>query len=174
MTDFTLVNLTSKPNPKQIEPLLKEYYELLVARMRDKGMRVNTAADGAVQEFWAHISDYLPPSGRLYIAYDTAQTPVGCGSLKSLKNGKGELKRLYVAPRMRGTGLGRALVEKRLEDAREMGLSEVLIDTLDVSYEMHALYGKMGFEEIGPYPESTTLQTAPELESHMKFFRMRL
>lgn len=174
MSNFKLVSLTTRPEPQQIEPLLNAYYGLLIARMREKGRMVNDAADGAIREFWTNITEYLPPKGRLYIAYDTENKPVGCGTLKSLPNGKGELKRLYVAPKMRGSGLGRALVARRLEDARDMGLSEVLIDTLDVSHEMHALYSKMGFDEIGPYTESTTLQTAPELEKHMKFFRMRL
>lgn len=99
---------------------------------------------------------------------------MGCSMLKSLGGGKGELKRLYVEPQLRGTGLGRKMIRQRLLIAREMGLSELMADTLRANKEMQGLYVELGFEEIPLDPDSTTYQILPELAPMMLFYRLSL
>jgi GNAT superfamily N-acetyltransferase len=72
----------------------------------------------------AHAHELTPPAGRLLIAY-LGEEPVGCGALKLHDNTIGELKRMWVAPRARGLGLGRRLLVALEESAREAGISKL-------------------------------------------------
>ena len=61
------------------------------------------------------------------------------------------MKRLYVRPGVRSTGIGRQLVEAMLDFATLSDYDCVLLDTLDDMESARALYQDLGFEEIPPY-----------------------
>jgi GNAT superfamily N-acetyltransferase len=63
----------------------------------------------------------------------------------------GEVKRLYVRPAARGTGLGRRLVQTAIDGARAIGYRELKLDTLDRMAEARSLYASLGFRECAPY-----------------------
>ena len=65
-------------------------------------------------------SKFYPPTGRFYLVrHDERDIGVGC--LKRLAQGVGEIQRMYIQPHARGIGAGRALVQRLLRDARELG-----------------------------------------------------
>jgi GNAT superfamily N-acetyltransferase len=77
---------------------------------------------------------------------------VGCIALRPLDEaGIGEVKRLYVRPAARGTGLGRTLVETLLSHARDIGYRELRLDTADWMHDAVRLYNRLGFAECPPY-----------------------
>lgn len=162
------------PDRAPMDALLLDYYELMVARLEAVGFQVQGEHMRALEEFWDEIDSFLPPDGRLFLARDADGALVGCGMLKQIGDGKAELKRLYVKPEARGTGLGRALVERRIDAARDMGLRQLLVDTGSFNVEMRGLYAKLGFAETDLYPECSTYRMAPELLPHLRFFRMDL
>jgi ribosomal protein S18 acetylase RimI-like enzyme len=55
------------------------------------------------------------------------------------------LEELYVAPALRGQGLGRALLEAALEHARERGARHIDLNTSEDDVAARALYERMGF-----------------------------
>jgi len=58
---------------------------------------------------------------------------------------QGEFRTLSIAPKARGRGIGRALVEDCLDRGRAAGLTEVLLFSLDDMAPAHRLYGRLGF-----------------------------
>lgn len=65
----------------------------------------------------------------------------------------GELKRMYVAPEVRGHGIGGALLERLEIEARAFGLTRVVLETGNRSPDALALYRRAGFIGIPAYGE---------------------
>ena len=80
-------------------------------------------------------------------------TPVGCGALRLLDPETAELKRMYVAPELRGTGLGRRLVAALESEARALGVRRLVLETGVRQAAALALYRVTGFRPIPLYGE---------------------
>jgi GNAT superfamily N-acetyltransferase len=76
------------------------------------------------------------------------------------------MKRLYVRPEGRGTGLGSRLIARIVDEARARGYREMCLDTLPMMGDAQRLYGQAGFEDIAPYYDSPVVGT--------RFMRKRL
>ena len=96
---------------------------------------------------------YARPDGRLFLALADGK-PAGCGAFRRLDEGRCEMKRLYVRPRFRGLGLGRALAERLIRDARSANFREMVLDTLSIMSSAQALYEYLGFSDIPAYYEN--------------------
>ena len=114
-------------------------------------LAVDLCFQGFAEELATLPGAYAPPRGRLLLAGDE-ESPAGCIALRPLDgDGIGEVKRLYVRPAARGTGLGEALVQTLVRDARDIGYRELKLDTLDTMSDALRLYGRLGFARCSPY-----------------------
>jgi ribosomal protein S18 acetylase RimI-like enzyme len=95
--------------------------------------------------------DYTPPEGRLILAEYSGQL-AGCVALHKLGDDICEMKRLYLRSQFRGKGLGRALADRIIADARQIGYHRMRLDTVEpVMPDAVAMYRKIGFRETAPY-----------------------
>jgi putative acetyltransferase len=90
--------------------------------------------------------EYHPPGGRLLISEDA-----GCVALRRIDEEVCEMKRLYVRPEHRGSGLGRRLVLAIIEEARGIGYRRIRLDTMPKMDRAQGLYAALGFREIEAY-----------------------
>lgn len=96
---------------------------------------------------------YSPPEGRLLLAMAEGK-PAGCVALRPKADGACEVKRLFVRPAYRASGLGRALMNRVLAEAREIGYRRMRLNTVVGQMDRAiALYRQLGFREIEAYDE---------------------
>jgi len=102
------------------------------------------------QDFDRELADlpgaYAPPRGALLLARGE-----GCVGLRPIDDTTCEMKRLYVRPSARGTGLGRRLAEAVVAEARRLGYAHMRLDTVPEMAAAQSLYERLGFREIPPY-----------------------
>jgi putative acetyltransferase len=95
--------------------------------------------------------DYAPSEGRLLLAEFEGQL-AGCVALHRLDGEICEMKRLYLRPQFRGKGLGRALAETIIAEARAIGYECMRLDTVEpIMKDAVTMYRRLGFNEIAPY-----------------------
>ncbi len=101
----------------------------------------------------ADPDELVPPAGVFLVASLTG-VAVGCGGLKVLAPGVGELKRMWVAPSARGLGIARRMIAALEEQAVAMGLDTLRLDTNRRLVEARALYLDAGYVEIPAYNDN--------------------
>jgi putative acetyltransferase len=101
--------------------------------------------DLSFQDFDRELADPLGVYELVLLA------PGGCVALREIGDGVCEMKRLYVRPETRGTGLGRRLAKTVIERARERGYERMRLDTVPGMEAAQALYESLGFREIESY-----------------------
>jgi putative acetyltransferase len=77
----------------------------------------------------------------------------GCGALKRLDGERGEIKSMRVADKFLGKGVGRAILEHIVAEARRLGLQSLWLETgsAEAFRPALALYASTGFKRCGPF-----------------------
>lgn len=128
----------------------------------------SAAARTLITELNAELSGMYPEPGATHFGLDPAQVaegngaflvihrdgiPVACGAVRRLDPETAELKRMYVSPALRGTGLGRRLVAALEAEALKLGVRRLVLETGTRQLAAIALYRATGFQTIPLYGE---------------------
>jgi putative acetyltransferase len=126
------------------------------------------AAGHLVEALKAELSSRYPEAGATHFRLDPEEVadgrgafllasrsgkPVGCGAVRRIEERTGEIKRMYVRPGERGSGVGRALLATLETEARALGLSRLVLETGVRQPEAISLYERAGFSRIAPFGE---------------------
>jgi len=139
-----LVRVTEPgPQLEEVRGLFDEYW---------KSFGFTPCFQGFESELASLPGDYVPPRGVLFLAPGR-----GCVAVRPLSAQVAEMKRLFVRPSTRGSGLGRRLAMAAIEHAQSAGFSRLVLDTIaERMAEAVALYRTLGFREIAPYHQVPT------------------
>jgi GNAT superfamily N-acetyltransferase len=104
----------------------------------------------------------VAPGNGIFIVARLNGRPVGCGALRRLREPAlvselgahvGELKRMYVAPDVRGRRIGQAILDRLESEARALGFTRLVLETGTRQGEALALYQRAGFTAMPLYGE---------------------
>jgi GNAT superfamily N-acetyltransferase len=113
-------------------------------------------------------SKYTPPAGQLLLAR-YGDMPAGCVALRRIDRQVCEMKRMFLYAQYHGKGIGRALGEAIIHDARAAGYATMRLDTSWRQREAQTLYSKLGFRRIEPYYDCPSA-----LKDWLVFFELSL
>jgi GNAT superfamily N-acetyltransferase len=108
-----------------------------------------------VEMVFENFTAIKPPKGILYIL-EIHDDVAGMGALKPLADGVGEIKRMYIRPKYRGQGFGKAMLQRLIQKAKTFGYATLRLETSDYSTTAHHIYRSAGFQEIDEYPDVET------------------
>ncbi len=167
---ITILAARSVNDMDGMSELTRQYLEWDLREFeRVSGMRLDLGA--YVSNTLDHLDEYLPPDGRMFLARDPAGGLVGSVLLKRLNRSDGEVKRLYVTPEGRGSGLGKRLVEMLVQEAVQIGYRTLFLDTASYMPAAHQIYRSCGFVDTDPYTGS---ENDKALRPYLMFMRRDL
>lgn len=138
-----------------VEPLFREYLDWILVRFSvDLGAESIDPDGSAERAYFAETQRFLGPRARLLVARFDEEL-VGVGAFKPTDDERtAEIKRMFVRPSARGSGIARALLNRLLGDARSEGYTTVRLETMSFMTEAHSLYRSVGAREIDPFEGS--------------------
>jgi DNA-binding MarR family transcriptional regulator/ribosomal protein S18 acetylase RimI-like enzyme len=90
------------------------------------------------------------PAG-VFLVATLRSDPVGCGALRFHLDAPADVKRMWVAPRVRGLGLGRRLLAELESTAAASGTRTLRLETNGTLTEAIGLYRAAGYREVGAF-----------------------
>lgn len=117
-----------------------------------------------LDEVQASVADYRSEGVMLIAELDGRA--VGIGAVHRLADGSAEIKRMFVRGPTRGRGVGSAILDALLAEAKAMGAARAKLDSARFMTDAHGLYRSRGFVECKPYAES---EIPRELQQHWVF-----
>jgi ribosomal protein S18 acetylase RimI-like enzyme len=130
------------------------------------GVTLQDYVENNVDEFASSILT----DGVLYLI-QVEDKIVGMGALRKLKEGIGEIKRMYIKPEYQGKGLGKKMLQLLLRRGKEDGFSAIYLETGSFMTTAQHLYRSAGFHNRGEYPET---EVPPQLRHVWLFMEKRL
>jgi GNAT superfamily N-acetyltransferase len=132
---------------RAVYELAYEFVDWLRERYPEMSAEIDTYLthqkfDAQIKEVLIH---YNPPRGECLLAVLDGM-PVGILMLKDLGDGVCEMNRMFVRQSARGMGVGRMLVARLKERAREMGYTSMVLSALPRHHEALSLYRAMEFQ----------------------------
>jgi GNAT superfamily N-acetyltransferase len=159
----------TKEDQAHVRELFWEYLDWANARLNEE-YDINFDIASMIERDMAKLDVFMPPHGRLLLATEGPHV-TGLACMRRVREDIGEIKRMYVRPDFRRRGIGLALLEALIAEARQIGYPTMRLDSTRFMKAAHSLYRSLGFREIDPYLES---EIPPEFQHQWVFMEKRL
>lgn len=149
MADIILHQLKTLKDIEVCDQLFRDYMRWLIEELYEKHqIRITpTQEESLHDDFRTEWPTMLECKGGIYLA-TLDGLPSGVCTLKPVSDEEVELKRFYVAPSSRGSGIGRMLLQKALDAARQFGYKQVRLETFAFMKSAVKMYRSYGFQEV--------------------------
>ena len=166
---LSIYQVRTEEDRVDVRLLFWEYLQWANSRLDEEyGIHFDIAT--MLEQDMLELDKYSPPGGCLMLAKYERQL-AGLACMRKIREDIGEIKRMYVRPAYRKKGIGKALVEAVIEEARTNEYSRIRLDSARFMTSAHSLYRSIGFAEIEPYSES---EIPPALHEHWIFMELWL
>ncbi len=108
--------------------------------------------EGTQDHYWVTAEEVSNGRGGFFVAYLDGR-PVGCGAVRRIAPDVAEIKRMYVAPSVRGQRVGRAILNVLENEAHKLDVHRLVLETGPRQPEAIAMYQHAGFVEIPLFGE---------------------
>ena len=123
----------------------QDIISLIVGIQHDEFGLPITAAD---QPDLANVTSfYMQDKGNFWLMLEQGQV-VGTIALIDIGNSEAVLRKMFVHPAYRGSGVAQDLLETLLEWCRSNGIRTVFLGTIDIMKAAHRFYEKNGFMKL--------------------------
>jgi GNAT superfamily N-acetyltransferase len=152
---ITFDNADSKRDRAALTELNTQYLEWLDLNIRrDFGITLPALLGRSIADYVAGSLEKLcaaqPPEGVFYLVHHRGQL-AGMGGVRRTPDGASEMKRVFVRPDQRGSGLGAIIVQRLIADAEAFGYSAMRLDSGPFMTSAHRLYEAEGFRDRPAY-----------------------
>jgi ribosomal protein S18 acetylase RimI-like enzyme len=151
---------TSAERPLVAEGLLRDgstarlwalpYDDAVAQELVEQVQQEYVARYGGRDEAVVDPAEFLLPEG-LFLAAEVDGEPVGSGAWRAMGTGVAEIKRVYVAPRLRRRGLAQLIVAALERSAVQAGRRSVVLNSGAEQPEALRLYEQLGYGPVTPY-----------------------
>ena len=164
------VRIASADDMGAVRQLCRAYRDVLVERCVDIPEIVD--AYYQVDAYETLLADlptkHAAPDGAIFVG-EMDDTVLACGMTHRIDETTCEIKRVYVDPAGRGSGLASGIFDAAMDQARIDGYSRMVLDTMINLHEAIALYHKLGFRPGTPFYDLN-----PRFASVIRFFEIDL
>jgi GNAT superfamily N-acetyltransferase len=150
----------------QVFDLMVEYYKWIAKDVWEH-FKIDILADGGFSSVHEYVASYFDglvsevSSRGVFYLVESGGVIIGMGALDKIRERAGAIKRMYIRPAYQGKGIGKALLQRLLQKAKEFGYHSVYLETGISMTAAQCLYRSVGFVECDAYPET-------EIPSHSR------
>ena len=148
----TIIAAAAEPALNDARALMRAFVAWHRAAHPEDAHRIDSYFDAAAFErsLASLPGEFGPPGGGLVVAYRDGRA-AGCCAFRRLDDATCEMKRMFIPPAFRGLGIGRALADRILADAKAAGYRRMRLETSVRQTDAIRLYERAGFRPIPAY-----------------------
>lgn len=92
-------------------------------------------------------ASYFKRGGMFEVIIDKENEIVGCVGIYPVDLHTCELRKMYLAPTLRGKGFGRKLLDRTVKQAKYLGFTQMTLETANILKAANHLYVSYGFQQ---------------------------